>query len=191
MKELQIIIPVRAGGNAYTTLRSLGKSEYQDCDIVISQDEWGNANKARNAGYALAQDSELVLFSDDDIEWECSGIGAMVNGLRYYPDRAFCYGAYQMGERFYCRDEFDAALLQKRNYISTMTVIRRQAFPGWDESLERLQDWALFLQMVRNGHSGVHYSGTVFKTAVRDGITRNGKVSYQEAEQVIRRKHGI
>jgi glycosyltransferase involved in cell wall biosynthesis len=83
VRSLSIIIPVRAGDDPAITLHSLGRSEFQDFTITIQHDEWGNANKARNAGFRLAPDSEFVLFSDADIEWEPKGIGAMVEALPF------------------------------------------------------------------------------------------------------------
>jgi glycosyltransferase involved in cell wall biosynthesis len=189
-KALQIVIPVRKGGNAYTTLSSLGKSAFQDFDIVVVQDEWGNANMARNAG--ATGDSEFLLFSDDDIEWEPDGVGAMIDTLKENPDVSFAYGAYAMGGKTHCWEEWNPHILRMRNYISTMSVIRRSAFPGWDESLCRLQDWDLWLTMARLGRVGKQVAPRcfrIFSTGVRDGITRNGKVSYEEAYRIVKEKH--
>lgn len=187
--ELSVVIPVRAGGNPYVTLASLAKQSYSDFEIIVAQDEWGNANKARNAGYALCGDSKYVLFSDDDIEWAPDAFDKMVRSLAS-SDSAYCYCAYQMGGKVYCDEPWSADALRRRNYISTMSVIRRECFPGWDEDVERLQDWALWLSMLSAGHRGLYCGESLFSTSVRDGITRNGRVTYEEAYRIVKEKHG-
>jgi len=193
MKSLAIIIPVRAGDDPAITLHSLGRSEFQDFTITIQHDEWGNANKARNAGFRLAPDSEFVLFSDADIEWDTKGIGAMVRALKSDPRPAYAFGGYEMGGVNYCMAPFDADVLRRRNLASTMSVIRRDQFTRfmWDEELERLQDYGLWLAMANYGQEGINIGTIIFSTARRDGITQNGKVSYQDAWQRLKEKHGL
>ena len=188
--QLSIIIPVRAGGNPYLTLRHLGAQSFQAFEIIISQDEWSNANAARQAGFALTQDAPFLLFSDDDIQWRPDALACMIETLDGCPEAAYAYGSYEMGGRTYCNQVFDGRILEQRNYISTMTIIRRADFPGWDTALERLQDWELWLRMWRfSSKFGIHCGRMVFVTAVRDGITRNGKVTYEEAYRMIVEKH--
>jgi glycosyltransferase involved in cell wall biosynthesis len=191
MPILSVVIPVRAGSNPYFTLRSLGEQSFQSIEILISQDIDGNANIARNAGYRLASPcTSIVLFCDDDIQWERDGIAHMVAMLEQHPEASYSYGTYEMGGKLYCNQEFDANILPKRNYISTMTVIRREHFPGWDESIGRLQDWELFRRLLLFfGRIGVHCKYKIFVTNLRNGITRGGGVSYEDAYRSIVEKH--
>lgn len=194
-KSLSIIIPVRAGGDSYITLESLGRSTFQDFSITIFQDTFGNANKARNAGFALAPASEFVLFSDDDIRWNTEGIGSMIEALEKDKAAAFSYGTYCMGGLVYCAESFDEKILLRKNLASTMSVIRTEVLTDgpieWDELLERLQDHDFWLQVVKHDGYGVHCGRLIFTTDLRDGITRNGKVSYQEAFERLKVKHGL
>jgi len=64
-------------------------------------------------------------------------------------------------------------------------------FPGWDESIERLQDFDLWLSILTPGKLAVNCGRRIFSTARRDGITQNGKVSYQDAWQRLKEKHGL
>jgi hypothetical protein len=188
-KLLQIVIPVREGGNAYTTLRSLGRSRFQDFDVVVVQDRWGNANAARNAG--AAGDSEFLLFSDDDIEWEPRAIGHLIHSLKV-TGQAVAYGQYEMGGKVYCDSPFSLQKLRRHNFISTMSLIRRSVFPGWDQMLQRLQDWDVWLRISQVHPDGfVYLPEIIFRTAVRDGITKNGKISYQDAERIVKEKHSL
>lgn len=96
-----------------------------------------------------------------------------------------------MGGKTQCNKEFDAERLLQTNYISTMSLIRRVAFPGFDERIQRLQDWDLWLTMLGQGKTGVYCGATVFSTKERDGITRNGSMGWDEANKIIKQKHNI
>lgn len=189
MPLLTIVIPVGKGDTPEPTLRSLAKSEFRDFTLVVSQDEVGNANWARNRGFEKVT-TPFVLFSDADINWRPTGIGAMVNALRNSPEASYAYGAYEMGPRTIGAVPFTAAGLRRMNYISTMAVIRTEHFPGFDESIRRLQDWDLWLTMLERGHVGVYVGQTVFSTTVRQGgITYGGSLDWKTAERIVKEKH--
>ena len=186
---LSIIIPLREGSSAEVTLRSLASQSFQDYEVILSQDDAANANSARNRGYLMAR-GEYLLFSDDDIQWKPDALMLMMEVLRGYSTAAYCYGSYKMADRIYCTEQFNADLLRRKNYISTMSIIRRKFFPGFDESLERLQDWALWLDMLNRGHTGVNCGHLVFETEKKNtGITFGGKISYQQAERIVLDKY--
>lgn len=188
---LSVIIPIREGGSPEPTLRSLAQQTFRDFEIICSWDHGHGANAARNAGFRRAGGS-LLLFSDDDITWQTDALARLVSTLEEHPESAYAYGAYSMGGRVQCDREWDAAALRRSNFVSTMSVIRRVAFPGFDESLRRLQDYDLWLTMLTAGHSGVYCGGFVFSTRMRNGITYSpDSISYEEALRVVHRKHGI
>jgi hypothetical protein len=72
-----------------------------------------------------------------------------------------------------------------------MSLIRSADFPGFDESLHRLQDWDLYLTLLAQGKRGVYCNDIIFTTKVRDGITHNGPVDILEAERRIKEKHDL
>lgn len=189
MPRLTIIIPFRPGSRAEPTLRTLASQTWRDFDIVLSQDEKRNANWARNRGWEMA-DSELLLFSDDDIEWRPDALERLVSTLDAHPESSYSYGAYQMAGKLVCNQEWDAGLLRRQNFISTMTVIRAEHFPGFDETIPRLQDYDVWLTMLKAGHQGVYCGHVIFSTEYSaDGITRGSGISYGEAINIIRQKH--
>ncbi len=188
---LSIIIPIRQGGNPAPTLTSLARSTFQDFEIVCSWDHAGNANAARNAGFRLSS-APFVLFSDDDIAWEPDALARLISTLEAHPEASYVYGSYVMHGRVQCDRPFDPVALRRQNYISTMSVIRRDAFPGFDEGLRRLQDYDLWLTMLAAGHVGVYCGAQIFSTRVRNGITyAPDAIPYEEALRVVHRKHGI
>lgn len=192
--RLAIVIPLRPGSRADPTLRTLGRQTWRDFTLVMAQDEWSNANSARNAGWEIAMrmGPELVLFSDDDIEWEADALEVLVASLDRHPQASYAYGAYEIGGRIQCNRGFDALRLRQGNYISTMSMIRAKHFPGFDPAIRRLQDYDLWLTMLAAGHAGVYCGRLIFRTAVRrDGITWGSGISYQDALAVVHRKHGL
>jgi len=84
--------------------------------------------------------------------------------------------------------DFDANSLHRSNYISTMSLIRTEKFPGFDESLHRFQDWDLWLTMLHNGDTGEFTGECSFKTESRPhGISSS--VSMKPAVDAIMTKH--
>lgn len=183
--ELSVIIPLRPGSKP--RLGSLKKQQTQ-IEIILAWDKWENANAARNHGVQFAR-AEYLLFCDDDIDWFDGAIDHMLAFLKAHPDAAYVYGGYTLGENLRCNREFSTPALLRSNYISTMSIIRASCFVPFDRTIERLQDWDLWLTLLENGKTGVYCGKPVFTTAIRDGITQNGKISYDDAVAVIRRKH--
>lgn len=84
--------------------------------------------------------------------------------------------------------DFSAAALGRGNYISTMSLIRTEKFPGFDETLPRFQDWDLWLTMLRKGNTGVFTGKCSFYTESHPyGIT-SGKYM-RPATETIMEKH--
>ncbi len=155
--------------------------------MVIS-DKGKGANWARNKGFKQV-DTEYVLFSDNDIKWRQGVIPELLEALEENPDASYSYGSYMMNGDLYCNISYDYDKLKKFNYISTMSLIRAKDFPGFDEKIERFQDWDLWLTMAKKGQFGVHCGEILFDTEVKDGITHNGKLDSSEAQSIIKSKH--
>ena len=191
MSAVSVVIPVRAGDSPDITLRSLARSTFEDYDIVVAHDQTGNANWARNRGYKNAR-APLVLFSDADIEWLPDALDVLVGALQKHPEAAYAYGAYAIGNWVQCNLPFDELRLRRSNYISTMSLIRSDLFPGFDERLKRMQDWDLWLTMLEQGHRGVYCGRIVFSTEKGQGISY-GSIgpSWEEAVEAVRQKHGL
>lgn len=191
MPAISIVIPVRRGGSPETTLRSLSRQSFQDFEVILSRDEENRgAPWARNQGAQLAQ-GEYILFSDDDIDWLPHALEEMQASLIGNAWASYAYGGYRCDGIVHSNRPFEARALQQMNFISTMALVRRGDHPGWDESLERLQDWDVYLTMLEQGKIGVWCGGICFSTEKRKGITYGGKVGWKEAECVVKKKHAL
>ncbi len=192
LPETSVVIPLRHGADPACTLESLAKQSYRDFEVVLSQDQKDNANWARNQGFSLTRSTKYILFSDDDITWAPRALEILVEKLEASKHAAYSYCAYRMGDRVQCAQEFSATTLRRRNFISTMSLIRRERFIGFDEGISRLQDWDLWLGMLARGDIGVYCGATLFETYMRDGITYSPRsISYQDAVTIVLKKHGL
>lgn len=189
---ISVIIPVRAGGNPYITLQSLAYQSLQPDEIIVSWDEGHGANWARNRGFEKSK-GDLVLFSDDDIEWKSDAVQRMAAIFDKYKAATFAFGSYTMGGKEYCDRPFTYDRLRENSCVSTMTMIRRDAFPMFDESIRRLQDWDLFLTVIEKTELVVGFHvGNIFATDVRPGISfAPDAQDWKEARDIVARKHGL
>ena len=190
MNRLTVVIPVRKGGFPEITLRTLAQQSYQDFEIVVAWDEKGSANWARNQGFRLVR-TPFVLFSDDDIEWEPEALRALMATLHNHPEASYAYGAYELDNGIHCNQRFDEHRLRRGNFISTMALIRTDDFPGFDEQIQRLQEWDLWLTMLEAGNTGAYCGRVTFRTAKRAGITFGPGISWHEAERAVKAKHRL
>ncbi len=190
MNPITVVIPVRVGsGNPVITLRSLANQTDTSFDVVVAWDENKGANWARNQGFKKVK-TPYVLFSDDDIEWKPSALATLRSSLDA-SQASYAYGAYEMADRILCAKRFDPDALRQANYISTMSLVKTADFPGFDESIQRLQDWDVWLTMLEQGKVGIQCGKVIFKTWHRHGITYGGSISWQEAELIVKRKHKL
>lgn len=191
MPKLTVVIPLRETDDAVLTLGSLSKQTFQDFKVIIAGDDGKGANYARNKGFKQV-DTEFVLFSDNDIQWQTEALQTLVEVLERTPKASYSYGRYLLGKDLWSHEAWNPHLLKQHNYISTMSVIRTADLPNppFDEKIHRLQDWDLWLTMLEQGKRGVYVEDLIFTTPLKDGISHNG-MDYLDAILTVKKKHGI
>ena len=158
-----------------------------DYDVQMIDIEHGGAPKARNDG-AWATNGEYLFFCDADVELASDCFYFMMQKLHENKNADWCYCNYNLGKRWKHFWEFDKKIMYRKNCSSTMSLMRRNAFLWFDESLKRYQDWDLFLRMMENGSEGVWCNKTLFTALDRKGISNNS-ISDSEARAVLHKKN--
>lgn len=156
---------------------------------LIRHNKNQGAPAARNTGAANAR-GEYLFFCDADVELYSEALEVLVRALLQDEEASFAYGGFAWGAQLVPPKEFNEEKLRQHNYVSTMSLLRRAAFPGWDESLKRHQDWDLWLTVLDNGGRGVCCGKFLFETPVREGgISSDDNVGMMESRDVVIRKH--
>ena len=175
----------------------------------VNQENSGNANKARNRGYQEAT-GKYVLFCDDDITMETTLLQKMLDALEHNLNISYAYSSFYFGWKKFTLWPFDAGKLRQMPYIHTCSLIRREHFPGFDEKINKLQDWDLWLTMLAANHTGTWIPEFLFKVQPKKegistwlpssfykipwhkfGIKIKSLEKYKRAEKIIKEKHKL
>lgn len=190
---ISIIIPTTGIRDLTNTLESINNQTYKNYEIITIYDKSKKgANWARNKGANQAK-GEYLFFCDDDINLEPWALEVLLNKLQN-TNYAYSYGWYRLDQEVKCDTHFNPETLKKINYISTMSLIKKDIFDkfGFDESIQRLQDWDLWLTLLENDYYGVYSGYRIFSTKRSDdGITSEKNIPYSEALKIIKEKHHI
>jgi len=160
----------------------------------------GGASEKRNRGWRKAT-QPFLFFCDDDVVLRDGTLELLLDALVANEQAGWAYGHFMVrhagGE---CRvpdrdvsyaEPFSVKLLRSRNIMSTMSLVRDSAFPGWDENLKSYIDWDGWLTMAGAGWLAERVDEILFDTYYLDrGISAQpelGPISLK----YIREKHGL
>ncbi len=173
-KDIEVIV-VFDGPDAdlETSIKSGFESDSRFSFHVI---EHGGAPKTRNYGLSKAT-GDVVAFWDADCYAEPEMVKVWVMTFEKNPDVDFVYSGYRWSDtnvRGFESEFFNPWTLKQYNYIASMFPIKREKSPGWDESLEGLQDWDYWRRAVDNGCIGKFVPGFGFATDLPDANSISG-----------------
>lgn len=160
-------------------------------NIQVLQQEAQGAPAARNAGARLSKGAYLY-FCDADVKLAPNALHTLLTALQKNTEAAFAYGGFVFDERPMPAVHFSPYWLQRLNFISTMSLIRRAHFPGFDTHLKRFQDWDLWLSVVEKGGRGVAVAPQLFQTLAhqRSAISTRSELR-AEAKAYLSQKHQL
>ena len=213
MARLSVIVPAHNAAATITACLASVRAQTRQADEIIVVDDGSTdgtadiaasfaprvrlvrqpqrgAAAARNAGARQAT-GDLFFFCDADLVLEPRLLARLEAALQNHPDAQFAYCGFRWGGKTFGMRSFDATAVKRNNYISTMSLIRREAFPGFDESLARFQDWDLWLTMIEKGARGVGVPEVLFHVQQQGSMSHRGGMSRLRATHIIRRKHGL
>jgi len=198
---ISVIVPLSKNRRSFFNNYVLPLIEANNPVEIIVNDDEGRAPKKRNDGFKKST-QPFLFFCDDDILLPANYLQSLYDALEKNPDVGFAYTGYQgivlhpeshpmRGNFSIPSVDFNSGILRRGNYISTMTLVRRELFPMFDENLKRLQDWDVWLTVVKNGSKGVLVPNLSFFAYYLDsGITSNTN-SEIDAINAIRIKHNL
>lgn len=175
--------------------------EWSDAKEIIVDENIGTASEKRNNG-AKYSTQPYIIFIDDDIIIPIDFLEKLYKVLKNNGDKAFSYTDYKgivmkpethpLKNNFHLKSrEFDSNLLKQNNYISTMSLIDKKYFDGFDENLKRLQDWDLWLSILKKyNKEGIYVKDTYFIAFYNDdGITSKNNITYEDAKREVLKKY--
>ncbi|MFH1509413.1 MAG: glycosyltransferase family 2 protein [bacterium] len=230
---ISVIVPVFNSGWIITDcLNSLLNQTYKNWEIIVVNDgstdnsveilntfsdrvkiinqKNSGANSARNRGLKEAR-GDFLLFSDSDIIWQTDALEKLFSALENNPDKSYAYSSFKFGCKRFKLWKFDANKLKTVNYIHSSSLVRREHFPGWDESIKRLQDWDVWLTMLEQNYTGIWVPEILFVSKTKNnsisswlpsffykipfaklGLKNPQKIAdYKKAEQIVKAKHNL
>lgn len=182
--RVAIITPLRQGDTSGLSL----SQTYEDYSHLTVESE-ANASVNRNCGADMTE-SEFLLFLDADVTLVDDFLQVMVETLDRHPEASYTYCSYtRAGELKGVEGggAFDADRLRASNFVSTMSLVRRSAFNavgGFNEDLERLQDWDLWLRMLDRDLIGVE-APTTFTAEYRAGDVSTDQSNWQASVEAV------
>jgi len=190
---ISVIVPTRMVTGEPDCLDSLKKQTHKSIEIIVIRDkELKGASWARNQGRKRATGAYL-FFCDDDIDLKPMMLEVLLTKLRYSnASIAYCnYDRFGLLRGKVSGVEWDVEKLKNENYISTMSLIKVKDYPaeGFDEKLDRFQDWDLWLRMAENGKYGIHINETLFNAYYKEGNISSNPDNLHSAINIIRLKH--
>lgn len=164
-----------------------------DIEIIIKVDlKKEGASVMRNKGFLEAQ-GEYIFPCDDDIQLKDTCLSIMKKSIELR-NRPFAYCNHlRMAPLWdaHIAKPWDYEELKKCNYVSTMSLMRREIFQPFDPALKRFQDWDLWLRIGKE-HAGVYVNGFLFVAHYDDdSISITPRAETIEAVKIIKEKHGL
>lgn len=179
---------------------------------IIQQNNQG-ANAARNRGAEEAK-GQYIIFWDADIVAAPEMLEKMHDALQNNPQApqdkpigqaSYAYSSFIHGKKKFKLWPFDAEKLKQMPYIHSTSLIRYEQFVPWDTEIKRLQDWDLWLTLLKQGRTGVWVPEFLFTVQTAHGTISHWLPKfayklmpwlkevkkYKEAVEAIKIKHKL
>ena len=174
-----------------------GSRDFGDtrADISIKLPDHVGVAGAKLEGLAASK-GEYCCFIDADDTIEPDYIAKCVAALEANPSSAIAYTDFwHCGEKDngVCFPEFSAPKLEHENYMLGSSLFRRKAYDdtdGLDRTLPGMEDYDVWLAMIRKGWKAVHVLGYLYRYRAH-GTNRSNSVDVLDCFRRIWRKHRI
>jgi hypothetical protein len=196
---VSVVIPHRKSRSSWFTQNCLPSVRANDPAELLVEDSEGGACEKRNAGAARAT-QRYLMFVDDDSVLLPGALRTMLDALETDPGASFAYSDTKMvlypgvpypnpaGVRR--AQPWNVESLKRGNYVETMSLMRRDVFPGFDPEVKRFQDWDLWLTLAASGHRGTYIPKVLFELHHFD-VGISASVPFDASLARIRGKHKL
>lgn len=199
MLPISVVVPHRRSRSEWFNRNCLPSIRENDPAEILIEDWEGGACEKRNAGAAKATQYYLFCADDDSILLP-GALREMMEALENDPRASFAYSdtrmvlypdiSYPLPPGIRRAQPWDPEKLKLGNYVETMSLMRRDVFPGFDPSIERFQDWDLWLTLAAAGHRGVYIPKVLFELHHFD-VGISASVPFEASLARIREKHRL
>lgn len=165
------------------------------------------APAARNSGAKMAT-GDYFTFLDPDVYLLSETFRQWANAFEEHPEKDVVWGLYsfiQGDKAFTIPDSVpkkpdgtpDYWAFRFSNYCSGMFPIRKEAFVGWDETVKSLQDWDMWVRMLKadnfTGEKFLYIPKSFALTEVvkEGGISHDSSTHWKERVSYVRDKNQI
>jgi hypothetical protein len=199
MLPISVVVPHRRSRAEWFSRHCLPSIIENEPAQIIIEDQDGGACEKRNSGAAKALQYYL-FFADDDSVLFPGALREMLEALESDQKASFAYSDTTMvlydgvpypnppGVRK--AQPWDLETLKKGNYVETMSLMRRDVFPGFDPSIQRFQDWDLWLTLGTAGHRGIYIPKVLFELHHFD-VGISASIPFEASLSRIREKHRL
>ncbi len=204
---VSVVVPHQKTRDHFFRTSSWPSIHANDPAEIIIEDGPGGPAAKRNAGVRRATQPYL-FFCDDDVVLAKGCLHELLAALGKAPAAGYAYSnciwvgrpdarvipgrpapTFPMAFR-----AFDPVALRQGNYIPTMSMVRREIFPGFDEALAALEDWDLWLTLLGRGVHGVHVPKPLYQAHFLDaGVTGrlHTEGGFEAVARAVKDKHKI
>lgn len=134
---------------------------YLNTITYIKHEKNADRQQRRNEGI-VASHGEYIMICDADIVMRQDCLEKMHRALQDHPECSFAYSGFKWGWKTFKSFPFDLELLKKMNYINFASLVRREHHPGLDVSINKFQDWDVWLTMALQGRKGWYIHEILF-----------------------------
>lgn len=195
---ISVIVPLSKSREYFFHNFTLPLIESNDPNEIIIVSDKGGASEKRNRGFESST-QPFIFFCDDDILLPKKYLSSLHHCLETNKQAGYSYSGYNgivmhpekhpMRGNFSVETvEFDPKKLMMGNFISTMSLIRREFFENFDEKLKRFQDWDLWIRLAKKGIFGkAVFNNKFYAFYLDEGITSTNN-NAAHAIKIIRDK---
>ena len=172
-------------------------------EILVEPNSGGGTGAHwRNVGASKAS-QPFLFFCDDDVILAVDCLSRLLKALTFASPKvkyAYCDfvsisypGSHRFGDQpvdFCLSREWTPHDLRRGSICSSMILIARESFSGFDGTLKQLDDWDLCLTLLERGVEGLRVPETLFHAYYLDQGVSNRRDIVQSVH-AVQRKHGM